>query len=226
MSRNGGYSFRVLQAVADSTLHTIKVYQPFISAVIGPHVSNAVLWLAVSQSPRPLTETLGQTLGWQYSGHTSPDLDLTPAITTNRHGRHIPPEIQRNARTPFSELDIINLLVCSYMENLKNSYTNNQQSFLSKLLCFDKRGTESKVALIILVIHLGSYPGMRSGGGLWGWVLRGLITLPRRKKDTKEVLLIHLIRVFVLFLSPLLSFNLNWTVEDEKESVFGIWKTL
>lgn len=51
---------------------------------------------------------------------------------------------------------------------------------------------------------------------------RGLITLPRRKKDTKEVLLIHLIRVFVLFLSPLLSFNLNWTVEDEKESVFGI----
>ena len=110
MSRNGGYSFRVLQAVADSTLHTIKVYQPFISAVIGPHVSNAVLWLAVSQSPRPLTETLGQTLGWQYSGHTSPDLDLTPAITTNRHGRHIPPEIQRNARAPFSELNIINYL--------------------------------------------------------------------------------------------------------------------
>ena len=79
---------------------------------------------------------------------------------------------------------------CLYLHG--KSYTNNQQSFLSKLLCFDKRGTESKVALIILVIHLGSYPGMRSGGGLWGWVLRGLITLPRRKKDTKEVLLIHL----------------------------------
>ena len=92
------------------TVHTIKAYQPFISAVIGLHVSYAVLWLAVSQSPRPLTETLGQTLGWQYSGHTSPDLDLTPAITTNRHGRHIPPEIERNARTPFSELNIINYL--------------------------------------------------------------------------------------------------------------------
>ena len=57
--------------------------------------------------------------------------------------------------------------------------------------------------------------------------LRGISNSPWGKKDTKEVLLIHLIRVFVLFSSPVsTSYNLNWTVEDEKESVFGIWKTL
>ena len=59
--------------------------------------------------------------------------------------------------------------------------------------------------------------------GTW----EGISNSPWGKKDTKEVLLIHLIRVFVLFSSPVsTSYNLNWTVEDEKESVFGIWKTL
>ena len=63
-------------------------------------------------------------------------------------------------------------------------------------------------------VRLGTWEGISNS--LWG------------KKDTKEVLLIHLIRVFVLFFtSPVsTSYNLNWTVEDEKESVFGIWKTL
>ena len=53
---------------------------------------------------------------WQYSGHISPDLDLTPAITTNRHGRHIPRCVASNARP---------LLSANVYLSVNNSQTGN-----------------------------------------------------------------------------------------------------
>ena len=161
-------------------LHTIHFYEPLIPPLIGPHVSNTVLWLGDGHSPRPLTETLGQTPSWQYSGHISPDLDLTPAITTNRHGRHIPGEIARNDRTPVLRNIINYQVICQFRDRMMK--LNIVQQSVNYFFRLDNDCSDSPCQTSWVV----------SRNEIEWRIVRlstekGFLTLLGRKKDTEEV---------------------------------------
>ena len=107
----------------------------------------------------------------------------------------------------MTELLLVNIIISVQSQCLLVSSENAwwNCTACNQLNTFSERHWDlSLVALIIPVIHLGSQNEI-----VWRIVRlsteRGFLTLLGRKKDTKEVLLIHLIRVFVLFLFPLLT---------------------